>query len=450
MSGLVPPVKPGPNWCVKGVPGKKRNEPGGCAQWERMPKALYDKAMKRYNKEFAEYEKAKLAALAEEERIAKEKQLAEEQLKQQAKQAEVSALQNQLAQQAVMHAFVPLAQSLAKSFPQTDLPKFKGGARVLFNRFDDPIPAVINGYVFDGEKTRYTIKDNNGNVYDDVKNSELADSPIASDALSNWWQDTVSDSLETGGFVSDYLTRLLNWWRSLFSVSPVVVLSSSVAQSTIPWNRTKSGVWYMGSPEHRKWSKAFFDSLGGYGPLFGLISENEGSSSAYQNYDNQLVTLGPGFGGRGMLGKLASTLGKPDVIPLPDNEKRYSKKLLDTMHEQSWGETWIAKAESEVLREDIARAMFEVFSSFVATYGIPTSYDLATQEFLSHLAWWYPAYLPKGSWPNNTEDAMARGITEFLANARKAGKEPSLQQIKNYLATYRKHGGKGTYDGLVT
>lgn len=241
---------------------------------------------------------------------------------------------------------------------------------------------------------------------------------------------------------------VLDWffrvWLELFGVSPTSLSSESLSCS-VAWNTTKGGVWYMGSPAHRQWQN---DKLANapdvWSRLFKEVSRNEGSSSAYQNYDNQKVTLGAGFGARGMLGSLARTLGRPDVIPLPDNGNKYSDSLIGSMSDyQGYGRSYVCKAESVALRDDVLSAQVSTFKNSKLRYGFDTS-NFPVLYLVSHLAHWYPAFIPVGGWTGKDSVDVPRALTEFRATAANWKTSPSETQIASYVKHYRKLGG--TYE----
>lgn len=238
------------------------------------------------------------------------------------------------------------------------------------------------------------------------------------------------------------LAYLMAIWRQLFG-GPTTSLA---ACPPIKWNRTKEGIWYMGSPAHRAWQKATLESGDVWSRLFAAVSGNEGSSSAYQNYDNQGVTLGAGFGARGMLGSYARNLSRPEIVPLPDVEgKRYSVALIDRMRSEDFAAAYVCAAESALSRKPVLDAQIATFRNSKARYALPL-HNFPVSYLIAHLGHWYPAFVPEGGWTGQDSADVPRLLSEFRARGKSWAEQrksspPSETQIGHYLKTYRQLGG---------
>jgi hypothetical protein len=237
------------------------------------------------------------------------------------------------------------------------------------------------------------------------------------------------------------LAYLQALWRSLFG-GP----SPSNACDPIKWNRTKDGIWYMGSSQHRAWQKSALESGDFWSRLFAAVSGNEGSSSAYQNYDNQGVTLGAGFGARGMLGSYARALSRPEIVPLPDVDgRRYSAALIERMRSEEFATTYVCTSESVVSRKPILDAQVATFRNSKARYALPLD-NFPVSYLIAHLAHWYPAFVPEGDWTGQDATDVPRLLAEFRARGKSYSEKhrsspPSEKQIDHYVKTYRRLGG---------
>ena len=229
-------------------------------------------------------------------------------------------------------------------------------------------------------------------------------------------------------------------WHKLFG-TPTTALCPA-----FKWNRTKEGIWYMGSTAHRAWQRATLESGDVWSRLFAAVSGNEGSSSAYQNYDNQGVTLGAGFGARGMLGAYARNLSRPEIIPLPDVDgKRYSSALIERMRTEDYANAYVCTAESTILRKAILDAQIATFRNSKARYALPLD-NFALSYLIAHLGHWYPAFVPEGGWTGQDGVDVPRLLSEFRSRGRSYAEQhnsspPSETQISHYVKTYRRLGG---------
>ncbi len=237
--------------------------------------------------------------------------------------------------------------------------------------------------------------------------------------------------------MSTFVAWLMGVWRSLFGTTNALPGPTCI----VPWKKHGTdGIWYMGSTDHRAWQKRELDSGDAWSRLFAAVSGNEGSSSAYQNYDNQGVTLGAGFGARGMLGSYAKRLALPELLPVPDEGNKYSKALIERMRAEPYGVSYVCAAESGVFRERVLKAQIETFKASKASYALPlTNFPLS--YLLSHLAHWYPAFVPYGGWTGTDSIDVPRVLAEFRTRAKQYGVTPSETQIGHYISTYRKLGG---------
>lgn len=242
--------------------------------------------------------------------------------------------------------------------------------------------------------------------------------------------------------MSAFFEYLLSLWRKLFGAANNLPLQCH----PIKWNRTKDGIWYMGSSEHRTWQKTTLESGDVWSRLFAAVSGNEGSSSAYQNYDNQGVTLGAGFGARGMLGSYARVLGRPDIVPLPEVDgKQYSAAQIDRMRSEDFATAYVCAAESAVSRKAVLDAQVGTFRNSKMRYALPLD-NFALSYLIAHLGHWYPAFVPEGGWTGDDGVDVPRLLNEFRtrgkAYADKHGSSPpSETQISHYVKTYRRLGG---------
>lgn len=239
-----------------------------------------------------------------------------------------------------------------------------------------------------------------------------------------------------------FLAYIANLWRQLFGGPSAL----STSCGTIPWNRTKDGIWYMGSTNHRAWQKSTLESGDVWSRLFAAVSGNEGSSAAYQNYDNQGVTLGAGFGARGMLGAYARNLSRPELVPLPDVDgRRYSTALIDRMRSEDFATAYVCGAESVGARKAVLDAQIATFRNSKSRYSLPLD-NFPLSYLISHLGHWYPAFVPEGGWSGRDDVDVPRLLGEFRARgktyAEKHGSSPpSETQIAHYVKTYRRLGG---------
>lgn len=238
-----------------------------------------------------------------------------------------------------------------------------------------------------------------------------------------------------------FFTYLLSLWRQLFG-GPATFANCP----PIKWNRTKDGIWYMGSTEHRAWQKSTLENGDIWARLFAAVSGNEGSSSAYQNYDNQGVTLGAGYGARGMLGSYARNLQKPEIVPLPDIDgKKYSSGLIDKMRSEQFAANYVCSAESALLRKAVLDAQISTFRNSKARYALPLD-NFPLSYLIAHLGHWYPAFVPEGGWSGQDAVDVPRLLSEFRARGKSYAETnkispPSETQIQHYVKTYRRLGG---------
>lgn len=239
------------------------------------------------------------------------------------------------------------------------------------------------------------------------------------------------------------LAYLLSIWHKLFGGAPAPALAGC---APIKWNRNKDGIWYMGSPEHRAWQKEVLQGGDIWSRLFAAVSGNEGSSSAYQNYDNQKCTLGAGFGARGMLGAYARNLSRPEIVPLPDVDgKRYSAALIDRMRSEDYAAAYVCTAESAISRKPVLDAQIATFRNSKARYGLPLD-NFALSYLIAHLGHWYPSFVPEGAWTGQDSIDVPRLLSEFRARGKAYAEQhssspPSETQISHYVKTYRRLGG---------
>lgn len=236
---------------------------------------------------------------------------------------------------------------------------------------------------------------------------------------------------DTGGV--DFIA----WLKDL--LGKIFVTESSC--EPVSWRTTKGGIWYMGSPAHIAWQASRVSTMGPWGRIFGFVSKTEGATSAYQNYDNQIVTLGAGFGAKGLLYRVARLLNIPSVIPLPDNGNKYSDALLSQMKTQSFGEKYVCMAESSRYREPLLKAQIEAFRAAKERYHFPEN-NVPLTYLLSHMSHWYPAGVPEGGWTGNDAVDVPRLLSEFPKRLSGYGITPKPSQIEHYLTKYRSYGGQ--------
>lgn len=242
--------------------------------------------------------------------------------------------------------------------------------------------------------------------------------------------------------MSDFISFLLSIWRRLFGETTAV----SDSCPPIKWNRTKDGIWYMGSPDHRAWQKTTLANGDVWSRLFASVSGNEGSSSAYQNYDNQGVTLGAGFGARGMLGSYARNLARPELVPLPDVDgKKYSAATIERMRSEGFAAAYVCTAESLVARKAVLDAQVTTFRNSKSRYVLPLD-NFPLSYLIAHLGHWYPAFVPEGGWTGQDNVDVPRLLAEFRSRGKAYAEQhgsapPSEKQIAHYVKTYQQLGG---------
>ncbi|WP_437682080.1 peptidoglycan-binding domain-containing protein [Sorangium sp. So ce131] len=200
---------------------------------------------------------------------------------------------------------------------------------------------------------------------------------------------------------------------------------------------------------------------------FGAFQAREGSTAAINTYDNQIVTWGTGWGGRGMLGKvmaravaneaLRERLGRAgvryrdrnvyDVVDL--RAKRVitgQREALETMRSSvALLRLLIHVARDPETRDAVTEAQL---ATFMETSGhIPGADAIATQALFNlivHLKHWAPAYvdgcldwaLPQagGGAPSVERDQRLAVLVGrfFYGKARRSKWIPSWQQFQLY------------------
>lgn len=228
------------------------------------------------------------------------------------------------------------------------------------------------------------------------------------------------------------------------------VLACRAAVRPVPGLKTtsamKGGHVYSGTnPTHVAWVKGYLDRRAAEASgddaravlAFRALQGREGSTSAVQTYDNQVLTWGTGWGGKGALGRVMGllTARSPAVVQalkscgveylgqnkwrVVDEDGRTVEGTEDALQvirrTPALLALFVHLAEDPATREDVAAAQLDAFRALAGK--VEGGGAIATQAlytFAAHLQHWAPEYM--------------KGVVEEAARAVPGPPSPARDQ----------------------